>query len=81
MSRVPGQGLAEAGATRGEDQATAAYNVIRLFRTIFGGRMNDLLHPATTIGYHFGAWLNDADVALFQGSVQPEKNQPRNEQT
>ena len=56
-----------------EDQATAAYNVIRLFRTIFGGHMNDVLHPATTIGYHFGAWLNDADVALFQGSVQPEK--------
>ena len=60
-----------------EDQATAAYNVIRLFRTIFGSRMNDVLHPATTIGYHFGAWLNDADVALFQGSVQPEKNQPQ----
>ena len=60
-----------------EDQAASAYHVIRLFRSIFAARMNDVLHPATTIGYHFGAWLNAADIALFQGSVQPDKEQPQ----
>jgi len=58
-----------------EDQATAAYNTIRLFRSIFPNY--SLKKPALTLPFHFSAWLSRADVAIFQGSVEPHKGQPQ----
>lgn len=57
-----------------EDQATAAYNIIRLFRTIFP---HSPPTPSLTLPFHFSAWLNIADVAIFQGSVEPHRGQPQ----
>lgn len=58
-----------------EDQAAAAYDMIRLFRTIFPSDITNISSKALTLPYHFSAWLSEADVALFQGSVEPQKGQ------
>lgn len=58
-----------------EDIGTSAYNVLRLFRKIFPGKMADTLTPSTTLPYHFSAWLNNSKIVLMQGSVVPHKNE------
>lgn len=52
-----------------EDIASAAYDILRIFRKIFNAELNDVLNPATTLPYHVSAWLNNSDIALFQGEV------------
>ncbi len=58
-----------------EDQATCAYNAIRLFRNIFPSNIEDIKTPSLTVAYHVSAWLNASEVAIFQGSVQPHKGE------
>ena len=57
-----------------EDQACAAYDWLRLFRTIFPSQLTEVSKPALTLPFHVSAWLTDSDVALFQGSVKPSRD-------